>query len=86
MRVLLWHVHGSWTTSFVQGRHTYLVPVQPERGPDGRGRALTWEWPQTVHEVTPEELRQADVDVVVLQRPHELAQLAPEWLGRRPGK
>jgi hypothetical protein len=36
--------------------------------------------------VTPEELRQADVDVVVLQRPHELAQLAPEWLGRRPGK
>ena len=41
MRVLLWHVHGSWTTSFVQGPHTYLVPVTADRGPDGLGRART---------------------------------------------
>ena len=27
MRILLWHVHGSWTTAFVQGDHEYLVPV-----------------------------------------------------------
>ena len=24
MRILLWHVHGSWTTAFVQGPHDYL--------------------------------------------------------------
>jgi hypothetical protein len=39
MRVLLWHVHGSWTTAFVQGPHTYLLPLMPGRGPGGRGRA-----------------------------------------------
>ena len=22
MRVLLWHVHGAWTTAFVRGRHS----------------------------------------------------------------
>src|SRR2546421_735067 len=27
MKILLWHVHGSWTTAFVQGAHEYLVPV-----------------------------------------------------------
>ena len=53
MRILLWHVHGSWTTAFVQGPHTYLVPVLPERGPDGLGRAATWDWPGSVEEVTP---------------------------------
>ena len=31
MRVLLWHVHGSWTTAFVSGRHEYLLPVTPDR-------------------------------------------------------
>ena len=85
MRVLLWHVHGSWTTAFVQGPHTYLVPVTPDRGPDGRGRARTYPWPASVQEVPLEELAAADVDVVVLQRPHEEA-LAQRWLGRRPGR
>ena len=87
MRILLWHVHGSWTTAFVHGPHTYLVPVLPDRGPDGRGRAQTWEWPPSVVEVTPEEAAEADVDVVVLQRPEELHGLCARWLGgRRPGR
>jgi glycosyltransferase involved in cell wall biosynthesis len=87
LRVLIWHVHGSWTTSFVQGRHTYLVPVVPDRGPDGRGRARTWEWPASVVEVDATTAADAEVDVVVLQRPHELEHLAEQWLGgRRPGR
>ena len=86
MRILLWHVHGSWTTAFVQGGHDYLVPVLPDRGPDGLGRARTWDWPDSVHEVTPATAADADVDVVVLQRPEELDGLAESWLGgRRPG-
>ncbi len=86
MRVLLWHVHGSWTTAFVQGDHEYLVPVLADRGPDGRGRAQTWDWPASVVELTPEELADADFDLVVLQRPHELEELCEAWTGRRPGR
>jgi len=86
MRILLWHVHGSWTTAFVQGPHTYLVPVLPGRGPNGRGRAQTWDWPASVVEVTPSEAASTDVDLVILQRPEELDHLAEQWLGgRRPG-
>ena len=85
MRILIWHLHGSWMTSFVQGPHDYLVPVTADRGPFGLGRARTWEWPASVTEVTPEQLRDTPVDVVVLQRPEELA-LAAQWLGRVPGR
>ncbi|CAM5339624.1 glycosyltransferase [Streptomyces coeruleorubidus] len=86
MNILLWHVHGSWTTAFVQGPHTYLVPVTPGRDPDGLGRARTFSWPASVREVTPGELRDTPVDLVVLQRPHE-PELAERWLGgRRPGR
>lgn len=85
MRVLIWHVHGSWTTAFVQGAHEYLIPVVPDRGPTGRGRARTWDWPPTAVELTPAQLAEAEIDLVVLQRPEEQA-LAAEWLGRRPGR
>jgi glycosyltransferase involved in cell wall biosynthesis len=87
VRVLLWHVHGSWTTAFVQGRHEYLIPVTADRGPDGLGRARTWSWPASAVEITREEAADAEVDLVVLQRPHELEGLAAQWLGgRRPGR
>jgi glycosyltransferase involved in cell wall biosynthesis len=84
MRILLWHVHGSWTTAFVQGDHDYVVPVVPDRGPDGVGRARTWEWPDRVVERRPDELRSEALDAVVLQRPHEI-DLVRQWTGRIPG-
>jgi hypothetical protein len=85
MRVLLWHVHGSWTTALVQGTHEYVVPVTPARDADGLGRAASWTWPERVAEVPPGQLRTEPVDVVILQRPHE-PDVAARWLGRTPGR
>ncbi|MEV0724498.1 glycosyltransferase [Micromonospora purpureochromogenes] len=85
MNILVWHVHGSWTTSFVHGKHRYLVPVTPDRGPYGLGRARTYPWPDSAVEVTPQQLRREEVDVVLLQRPEEM-DLACDWLGRRAGR
>ena len=85
MRILLWHVHGSWTTSFLQGEHDYLLPLTPGRDSDGLGRARTWDWPASAVEVPVQELTVADIDLVVLQRPHEV-ELAERWTGRRPGR
>src|SRR5919107_834268 len=85
MRILLWHVHGSWTTSFVQGRHEYLLPLTPDRDRDGLGRATSWDWPASVEEVPVDGLTDADFDLVVLQRPHE-PDLVRRWTGRTPGR
>jgi hypothetical protein len=85
MRILVWHVHGSWATSFVQGEHDYLIPLTPHRDSDGLGRARTWDWPASAVEVPSSELRDADIDIVVLQRPHEV-ELTEQWTGRRPGR
>lgn len=85
MRILLWHVHGSWTTAFVQGEHDYLLPVTPARDADGRGRARTWDWPARAREVPLEQLAASEPDVVVLQRPRDL-ELASRYLRREPGR
>ena len=85
-RVLLWHVHGSYTTALLEGRHTYYLPTLPDRGPDGRGRARTWDWPGNAIEITPAQAREIDFDVAIAQRPAELAELVEGWTGRKPGR
>ncbi|WP_129338353.1 glycosyltransferase family 4 protein [Cellulomonas endophytica] len=85
MKVLAWHVHGSWMTSFVQGPDEYLVPRDEGRSRDGMGRATSWDWPASVREVPAGEgLRDEAFDVVVLQRPHEV-ELLERWTGLRAG-
>lgn len=84
MRILLWHVHGGWTDAFVRGAHEYLLPTTPEGGPWGLGRAGR-DWPGSVREVAPQDLREAEPDVVVLQRLEELEEVE-RLLGRRPGR
>lgn len=84
MRILLWHVHGGWTDAFVRGDHDYLLPVNDERDRWGLGRAGR-DWPDRVREVPVRLLREADVDVVVLQRPDEI-DLVERLTGRAPGR
>ncbi|WP_323960336.1 glycosyltransferase [Arthrobacter sp. JZ12] len=83
MRILLWHVHGGWTDAFVRGRHEYLLPTTEEGGPWGLGRAGR-DWPHSVREVAPGDLREEQPDVVVLQRLEEIDE-CERLLGRRPG-
>lgn len=85
MRVLHWHVHGSYTTSFVAGDHEVVLPLVAGRGPDGRGRARTWDWPDRAREVEADRLVDEELDLVVLQRPHEV-DLVERWTGRRVGR
>jgi glycosyltransferase involved in cell wall biosynthesis len=80
--ILVWHVHGSWTESFVAGRHRYVIPLNANQDAYGRGLCGR-NWPQA-QEIPSGRLRGEHIDMVVLQRPDEL-QLATRWLGRRPG-
>jgi hypothetical protein len=80
--LLVWHVHGSWTESFVSGRHRYVVPVTDNE--DAFGRGLSGRNWRRAQEIPSWRLHDEDIDLVVLQRPREL-ELATRWLGRRPG-
>ena len=61
-------------------RHDVLVPVTPDRGPDGLGRASDVRLAGAVREVSPQEIADTrrPFDVVVLQRPgFELSRHGP---------
>lgn len=83
LNVLVWHVHGSWMTSFVQGGQQYLIPTDPDRGQWALGRCGR-DWPDSAREIAPTDLTREQIDVVVLQRPEEL-DLVRQWLHAEPG-
>jgi Glycosyl transferases group 1 len=68
--------------SFVAGRHRYMIPVNASEDAYGRG-ICGRNWPRA-QEIPSWQLRDEQIDLVVLQRPDEL-ELATRWLGRRPG-
>jgi glycosyltransferase involved in cell wall biosynthesis len=67
LRVLTWHVHGSYLWYLSHVPVTWLLPVRPERSDGYGGRGETFDWPDNVVEVPADDVRELDVDLVLTQ-------------------
>lgn len=67
MKVLTWHVHGSylWYQSHVDV--DWYLPVRDGRPEGYGGRSGNFAWPDNVHEIAADEVRDAHFDAVVTQ-------------------
>jgi hypothetical protein len=77
LRVLTWHVHGSYLAYLSRIRHELYLPYKPGR-PDGYGgRSPGRAWRDTVHEVPASDVADLDVDAVIYQ--HHRNWLVDRW-------
>jgi hypothetical protein len=67
LRVLTWHVHGSYLNYLTQVPVTWLLPVRPDRSDGYGGRGATFTWGDDVLEVPADEVADLDVDLVLTQ-------------------
>ena len=68
LRVLTWHVHGSYLYYLAQVPHVLVLPVREGRPEGYGGRGGHVAWPATVEEVPAEEVRDLDdLDLVLTQ-------------------
>ena len=67
MRVLTWHVHGSYLWYLAQIPHELIVPTKPGRPEGYGGRAGRHPWPENLVEVPAEEVAKLTLDAVVFQ-------------------
>ena len=84
MRILIWHVHGGWTDAFVLGGHDYFFPWREDEADNWGGRNGR-DWPSNAFDVTADELKNLDLDAVILQNVDEI-ELTQSLLGRRLGR
>ncbi|MGE5249354.1 MAG: glycosyltransferase [Bacteroidota bacterium] len=67
LRVLTWHIHGSYLYYLVQAPHEFYLPVKDGRPEGYAGRTESYPWPENVHEVPAQEVRNLDLDCVLFQ-------------------
>lgn len=67
LRVLTWHVHGSYLWYLSHVPHDIFLPVATGDEPGYGGRTPSYDWPANVIEVPVEEITGLELDVVVTQ-------------------
>jgi Glycosyl transferases group 1 len=80
LKVLIWHIHGSYLNALARVDHDWFLPVKAGRPEGYGGRGATFDLPDTLREVPAEQVRDLDLDVVVLQSPKNLREDVPELL------
>jgi glycosyltransferase involved in cell wall biosynthesis len=65
--ILTWHVHGSYLYYLVQSPHEFYLPSKPGRPEGYGGRAGSFPWPENVHEVPAEQVKELDLDAILFQ-------------------
>ncbi|MDQ4133447.1 MAG: glycosyltransferase family 4 protein [Actinomycetota bacterium] len=67
LRILTWHVHGSYLWYLSHVPHEIYLPVKPGRPVGYGGRGATFTWPDNVYEVAADEVRTLQFDCVLTQ-------------------
>jgi glycosyltransferase involved in cell wall biosynthesis len=68
LRILTWHVHGSYLYYLGHAPHDIYVPVRPGRPAGYSGLpAGPFPWPETLHEVAAEEVPRLQLDCILYQ-------------------
>ncbi|WP_134090482.1 glycosyltransferase family 4 protein [Olivibacter sp. XZL3] len=67
LKVLTWHVHGSYLYYLTQVPCQFYLPVMPGRPEGYGGRSGTFKWGDNVHEISIDEVKKTDFDCILFQ-------------------
>jgi glycosyltransferase involved in cell wall biosynthesis len=69
LKILIWHVHGSYLNTLARVNHDWYLPVRPGRPQGYGGRGPTFDLPDNMREVPAELVRNLDLDLIIHQTP-----------------
>ncbi|QBD78333.1 glycosyltransferase [Ktedonosporobacter rubrisoli] len=69
LKILIWHIHGSYLNALARIEHDWYLPVKPGRPEGYGGRGPTFDLPEYMREVPAEEVRNLDLDLIIYQTP-----------------
>ena len=80
LKILIWHIHGSYLNALARLDHDWYLPVKPGRPEGYGGRGASFDLPDSLREVPAERVRDLELDLVIYQTPKNLHEDAPEIL------
>jgi glycosyltransferase involved in cell wall biosynthesis len=80
LRILIWHIHGSYLNALARIEHDWFLPIKPGRPEGYGGRGANFDLPGYMREVPADRVRDLDLDLVVYQTPENLSEDGPAIL------
>jgi hypothetical protein len=69
LKILIWHIHGSYLNAIVRAEHDWYLPVKPERSEGYFGFGETFDHASWAKEIPADAVRDLDLDLVIYQTP-----------------
>src|SRR5205085_87094 len=69
LKILIWHIHGSYLNTLARIDQDWYLPVKPGRPEGYGGRGPTFDLPDYVREVPAEAVRDLELDLIIYQTP-----------------
>jgi glycosyltransferase involved in cell wall biosynthesis len=69
LKILIWHIHGSYLNTLARIDHDWYLPVKPARPEGYGGRGPTFNLPDYVREVPAEQVKDLELDLIIYQTP-----------------
>ncbi len=69
LKILIWHIHGSYLNTLARIDHDWYLPVKSGRPEGYGGRGRTFDLPDNVREVPAELVRDLKLDLIIYQTP-----------------
>lgn len=67
LRILTWHVHGSYLYYLTQAPHEFYLPVKPGKPEGYGGRLGGFAWGDNVHDIPADEVQHQSFDCILFQ-------------------
>ena len=82
LKILTWHIHGSYLNTLARLDHDWYLPVRAGRPEGYGGRGPTFNLPSHVREVAAEDVKSLDLDLIIYQTPTNFYEDGPTILSR----
>ncbi|MCL5411146.1 MAG: glycosyltransferase [Patescibacteria group bacterium] len=69
LKILIWHIHGSYLNYLSCAPHDFYLPIKQERSSGYQGLGETFDWGKNVFEVPAEEVKNLKLDLIIFQSP-----------------
>lgn len=80
LKILIWHIHGSYLNTLARLDHDWYLPTKPSKPEGYGGRGPSFDLPAYMREVPAEEVKNLDLDLIIYQTPKNYGEDADEIL------
>jgi glycosyltransferase involved in cell wall biosynthesis len=67
LRILTWHIHGSYLYYLTQAPHEFYLPTKPDQSEGYGGKLRGMEWGDNVHDIPANQVREQEFDCILFQ-------------------